>query len=49
MYQYHIQVVVARLVVTEARFGTELLTDLGSLALMLVRFRYDHFNYDRLD
>ena len=48
-FQYHVQVVVAGVVVTKALFWAELVTVFGLLVTDLGPGCYDHFNYDHLD
>ena len=46
--QYHVQVVVAGVVVTEALFWAELVTVFGSLVTDFGPGYYDHLNYNHL-
>ena len=47
--RYHVQVVVAGVVVAKALFWTDIVTVFGLLATDLGPGCYDHFNYDHLD
>ena len=46
--QYHVQVVVAEVVVTKALFWTDLVTVFGLFVTDLAQSDYDHFSYDHL-